>query len=331
MQRPAPLSASTPASRPEFVGEEIGVTPIGRPETSIAGSTIDPSQAAPIASLRNDGRDAADGSEFFSPTPEATTDADAEIGARAVWAAARARRRALRAEVRRFTGRQRRRRMLWITVAGAFVLLVLGTLGAAYSPLFAVQRVQVVGTTTLEAGALESALSDLIGVPLPLVDSSAVKAVLVQFPLVETYTLEARPPNGLVVRIVERTPIGTIRSASGYTLVDAAGVALSTTAEPPAGHPAIEVTGGIGTPAFAAVGTVFRALPDSIRTQVTGITATTANDVTLALGGSGTSVVWGNADDSEYKAIALETIMTARPPGAVYSYDVSSPDAVVVR
>ena len=61
------------------------------------------------------------------------------------------------------------------------------------------------------------------------------------------------------------------------------------------------------------------------------MTATTANDVTLTLGGTGTEVVWGNADDSAYKAVVLAKAMTARPPDGVSSYDVSSPNAVVMR
>jgi len=256
---------------------------------------------------------------------------DDGIGVREVWAAARARRKALRAEVRRFTGRQRRRRMVWIGAAAAVVLLVLGTLGVAYSPLFAVQRVHVAGTSTLDAGAVEDALSDQVGVPLPLVDSSAVKAALVQFPLVESYTLEARPPHELIVRIVERTPIGSLSSAAGYTLVDAAGVALSTTPTPPEGHPVIEVTGGVGSPAFDAVGTVFRSLPQDIRAQVGQLSATTANDVTLTLEATGTQIVWGNADRSAEKAVYLAAAMASRPPAEVSAYDVSSPGAVVMR
>lgn len=335
MQRPTPLPASAPASRPssseDTPPEELAFVPIGPPVAAPdAAAATDPHATAPVDPLWQDMPEAASRPVPLD-SPEAPADAEHEIGVRDVWAAARARRRALRAEVRRFTARQRRRRMLWIGVAAALVLLVLGTLGAAYSPLFAVERVQVVGTSGWDAGAVEAALSDQIGVPLPLVDSSAVKAALVQFPLVETYTLEARPPHDLVVRIVERTPIGSVRSAAGYTLVDAAGVALSTTPDPPAGYPVIEVTGRIGSPAFDAVGTVFRALPESIRAQVTGMTATTANDVTLALGASGTAVVWGNADDSEYKAVVLEAAMAARPPNGVYTYDVSSPGALVVR
>jgi hypothetical protein len=101
---------------------------------------------------------------------------------RDVWAAARARRKALRAEVRRFTARQRRRRAIWITVGAALLALVLGTLGAAYSPLFAVEKVTVIGAQTLDAAAVEQALSGQIGTPLARVDTSAVKAALVQFP-----------------------------------------------------------------------------------------------------------------------------------------------------
>lgn len=299
--RPAPSATATAPTRPRVD------TPAGQPAVDGRPGGIGPA-------ADDDDDSAADG-----------------IGVRDVWAAARARRRALRAEVRRFTVRQRRRRLLWGVSLAALLLLVLGTIGAAYSPLFAVDKVSVVGTSSLDAATVETALAGQLGTPLPLVDSSAVKAVLVAFPLVESYTLEARPPHELVVRIVERTPIGSIRSAAGYTLVDAAGVALSTTPDPASGHPVIVASGGVGSEAFRAIGTVFRSLPADIRAQVTDMTATTANDVTLTLGGTGTEVVWGNADDSAYKAVVLAKAMTARPPDGVSSYDVSSPNAVVMR
>ncbi|GAA1641341.1 FtsQ-type POTRA domain-containing protein [Microbacterium flavum] len=324
MRRPSPLpqAPATQGTAPPEV------------EPPVAEPIRFPNPVAPAAAPEEEARAlderAGDAGESEDAAVITAAESDA-IGVRDVWAAARARRKALRAEVRRFTARQRRRRAIWITVLAALAVLVLGTLGAAYSPLFAVEKVTVIGTQTLDPATVEQALADQIGTPLPRVDSSAVKAALVQFPLVESYTLEARPPHELVVRIVERTPIGSIESAAGYTLVDAAGVALSTTAEPPAGHPTITVASGVGSSAFAAVGTVFRALPVDIRAQVTAMSATTANDVTLTLGGTGTTVVWGNADRSGEKARVLAGIMTAQPPSAVSSYDVSSPDAVVVR
>jgi cell division protein FtsQ len=220
--------------------------------------------------------------------------------------------------------------MLWLGVLGAFVLLILGTIGAAYSPLFAVQRVEVIGTTQLDPTAVADALGDQIGTPLALVDDSAVKAALVQFPLVESYSLEARPPNDLVVRIVERLPVGVLQSSAGFTVVDAAGVALSTTPDAPAGLPIFDIRGGVHSDAFRAAGQVMRSLPDTVRSQVTAVAASTPDDVTFTLGATNTQVVWGSAEQSALKAVALAQTMVNRPPGTASRYDVSSPEAVVV-
>jgi cell division protein FtsQ len=266
----------------------------------------------------------------LADTPGTADPGEQPVGMRDVWRAARARRRALRAEVRRFTVRQRRRRMLWLAVAIAVVVLVLATVGAAYSPLFAVRSIEVVGTSQLDAAQVEQALSAQQGAPLALVDADAVQAALAEFPLVESYTLEARPPGDLVVRIVERTPVGVLASASGFTLVDAAGVALTSTPEAPAGQPVLEITGGVRSDAFRAAGQVVRSLPDSIRPLVTAVSATTPDDVTLTLGATDTTIVWGSAEESALKAYTLERTMVQNPPDATRLYDVSSPRAVVV-
>ncbi|WP_169582714.1 MULTISPECIES: FtsQ-type POTRA domain-containing protein [Microbacterium] len=253
------------------------------------------------------------------------------IGWRDVWGAARARRKALRAEVRRFTARQRRRRMTWIAAGASIVVLALATLGAAYSPLFAVEAITVVGAEQLDEAEVQSALADQLGTPMPLVDESAVKAALIAFPLVESYTLEARPPHELLVRIVERTPIGVIETRAGFSVVDSAGVALSTTAAAPTGLPIIDIRGGVGSDAFAAAGQVMNSLPDAVRAQVTAVEASTPDDVTLTMGGTATQVVWGSASDSAKKAVVLQKAMAAKPPATVNVYDVSSPSAVVIR
>src|SRR5690348_7789673 len=88
---------------------------------------------------------------------------------RDVWRAARARRKALRAEIRRFTQRSRRRRIVWMSAIGAAVLLVGGSVAAAYSPLFAVEKVTVVGATTLDPAVVEASLAGQVGTPLALV------------------------------------------------------------------------------------------------------------------------------------------------------------------
>ncbi|MGH3690652.1 MAG: FtsQ-type POTRA domain-containing protein [Microbacterium sp.] len=278
---------------------------------------------------RQDAGDEASSSDALKAgeTPDGLSVDDAQpTSTRDVWRAARARRKALRAEIRRFTQRSRRRRIIWLSSIGAALLLIGGSIAAAYSPLFAVQKITVAGATTLDPAAIEGALSDQLGTPLALVDSSRVKAALLAFPLIETYALEARPPHDLTVRIVERTPVGVIRSEAGYTLVDAAGVALSTTSDQPAGQPVIDAQGGVDSEAFRSAGLVVRSLPADVRAGLTGVSASTADDVTLTLS-SGLTVVWGSAEKSVLKAAALSATMIANP--GAETIDVTSPDVAV--
>jgi cell division protein FtsQ len=330
MRRPTPLPPSADTVAPATVRVQADEPPAVEPQTD-AATQREPAPVIPLTSAVPMQRPTELPETATAPVDEAPDSDEGPIRLREVWAAARARRRALRAEVRRFTGRQRRRRLLWLGGAASVVLLVLATLGAAYSPLFAVEQIRIVGSQQLDTLAVEAALRDQLGTPLPLVDESAVKAVLVTFPIVESYSLEARPPHELVVRIVERTPIGLIQTRAGYTLVDAAGVALSTTETPAPGRPLVTVEGGTGSAAFEAIGQVMRSLPDSIAGQVTAVSASTPDDVTLTLGGSNAQVVWGSAEDSAMKALVLEKAMAARPPASVSVYDVSSPSAIVVR
>jgi cell division protein FtsQ len=59
--------------------------------------------------------------------------------------------------------------------------------------------------------------------------------------------------------------------------------------------------------------------------------ATSAHDVTLTLGDTDTDVMWGDASESAKKSVVLQRIMLSQPPSEVSVYDVSSPNAVVVR
>ena len=298
MRRPAPLPAERESAREKAA------------------------PARPVSPIR----EIAEPDDAVEPAAE-TAEVEQPTSARDVWRAARARRRALRSEIRRFTQRSRRRRIIWLSAIGAVVLLIGGSLAAAYSPLFAVQKITVVGATTLDPAAVESALDAQLGTPLALVDTSKVKAALLAFPLIETYALEARPPHDLTVRIVERTPVGVIRSDAGYTLVDAAGVVLSTTTDQPAGQPLLEITGGTDSRAFESAGLVVRSLPADVRAALTGVRASTADDVTLTLS-SGLTVIWGSADESALKGIVLADAIAAHPDAA--SIDVTSPDVAVI-
>ncbi|OJU39115.1 MAG: cell division protein [Microbacterium sp. 69-10] len=325
MRRPAPLPAS--AKEPEKA-ETSAPRPQHRADADRADVRDARRGARPAAGTDpEEAGSAADTAVIEDATPDAEEQAP-PVRSSDVWRAARARRKALRAEIRRFTQRSRRRRIVWWTAIGAVVALVLGSVLAAYSPLFAVEKITVAGAKALDPAAVQKALEGEIGSPLALIDDSAVKSALTEFPMIESYSLEARPPHELLVRIVERTPVGVVRTDGGYTLVDAAGVVLATTADKPEGQPVLSITGGADSAAFRSAGLVIRSLPADLRAQVTAVSASTLDDVTLSLA-DGKTVLWGSEDDSVTKALVLVVLIKNSPEAR--SFDVSAPSVPVVR
>ncbi|MBF4564819.1 FtsQ-type POTRA domain-containing protein [Plantibacter sp. VKM Ac-2876] len=312
-----------------------------RPKRSGAGAPSQPSgpkskaksksaSSTPAASSKVDAKPAA----TSSASATATLERPDEPGDEAFLTpreAAKLRRRHERQEIRRFTARKRGRHRPWVIAAAILGVLIVVSLAGAYSPLLAVRSIEVVGASRVNQAEITEALSDQLGRPLALVDAGAVKAVLVGYPLIASYSLESQPPSTLVVRIVEREPVGVLQSGSVYTLVDAAGVTIERSDQPIAGYPTLMVTGGPTSKGFVAAAAVIRALPTDLRARVASVSASTADDVTLTLVDSPAEVVWGSAEDSVLKARILATTMAATDPSQVNQYDVSSPSAAIVR
>lgn len=238
-----------------------------------------------------------------------------------------------RGEVRRFTKRSRRRRMLWLGALGTAAFLVVAVTLTAFSPLMALRTIDVVGTSRIKASDVTAALKGQLGKPLPLVDFGAIRSDLSGFPLIRSFSTESHPPSTLIVRIVERVPVGVIADGKTFQLVDAARVTISRSATRPAGFPIIHAAGAAGSAGarsgFDAAVSVLQALPASVLRSVDTITAATKDDVTFTLLGSGARVVWGSADQSELKAADLAAIMKSAGATAGSVFDVSSPHSVV--
>lgn len=246
-----------------------------------------------------------------------------EAGTAQVRRAAKVRRRYERAERKRFTAASRRRRRNWLIAGGVSLALVLGVAVVAFSPAMSVRVIEVAGTSRIPAASIVTALGTQVGTPLALVDQGAVHDELAAFTLIQSYSVEAKLPDTLLVRVVERDPIGAVKTASGFDLVDSAGVVISSTPDLPAGFPQLEA---VSPTAIAAAGEVMRSLPAEIRAQVTSVRAETRDDVTLELGPA-TTVVWGSADDSSLKAAVFASLLAVAP--GVSRYDVSAPDSPV--
>lgn len=300
---PSPASKPSPSSSVATTADHVATEPIPVVAASVEPERVDRPHDAP---------------------------SDARSAKRALAAAARERRRYERQEVRRFTKRSRRRRITWTVAVGSVLALVAVVAAAAYSPLMALREVRIEGAQRIPAAEVQAAFDGVLGTPLPLIESGKVHAALSGFPLIETYATEMIPPGTLVVRIVERTPVGVIDTDSGLELVDAAGVVIERPEEHPEGQPLIEVEGGVADEGFRAVAGVVRSLPPDVRAQLTRASADTADDVRLELTG-GANVVWGSAEESAFKATVLAALMRGAPPDTVAVYDVSAPSSPVTR
>jgi cell division protein FtsQ len=213
----------------------------------------------------------------------------------------------------------------WI-VSVAVVLVIGGFVtGAVYSPLLALKTVRVEGASRVSVSSVQNAVRDQIGTPLALVNFDEITRSLAKIPLIRSFVTETVPPNTLVIKIAERAPIASLATSSGFSVVDPAGVVISTSAQRVTGLPLIELgSASKHSQAFTSAVGVLLALPANLLGQVDTLTAQTPDDVTLTLTG-GKIVVWGSQEQSDLKARVLAAMMKAAPSANAVRYDVSAP------
>jgi cell division protein FtsQ len=224
---------------------------------------------------------------------------------------------------------ERRRRQLrragWVLAAlGPFVAL--GWLLLA-SPWLVVHRIVVVGESRLTAAQVLSAVDVRLGVPLARVDTNAVAARVRALGPVASVSVSRGWPDTLKVTVVEREPVAAVAAGKAWTLYDGTGAELGSAATVPPGVVKLMVSHpGVDDPTTEAALAVLGRLPKGLRQLVLGVSARSAEEVTLWLT-KHRRVVWGGTADGAAKAAALVPLL--RMPGHVY--DVSSPTVVTRR
>lgn len=227
--------------------------------------------------------------------------------------------------VRRFAARARtarwvRRRPLLLGVAGLALVAGLGW-AALCSPVLALRQVEVVGTVRLPADQVSSVAADELGTPLPRVDVAALAREVEALAMVRRVEVVRSWPRSIQIRVEERVPLAAVPAQGGFAVLDADGVVVAETAQPPVDVPLVEVdVARAGAAALRAATAVVRALPEDLRSQVARAGAASADSVVLDLR-SGAQVRWGSADEPAAKAAALRALLSV--PAA--RYDVSAP------
>jgi len=212
----------------------------------------------------------------------------------------------------------------------AILLLIVGV--ATFSPALAIKEIYVTGTDRIKPELISKALQSHIGTPLPLLDEQEVAKSLGSFALIESFSAIALPPNGLEVKISERQAICIVNVKGERWLFDPAGVRVA----PASGEsalPEILITEDPrNSQRFRNAIDVLMALPEDLLDQVEFIEAKSKDDVQMSLRSSRDQrIIWGDSSESVLKSKVLQALMANHRKTQSVTFDVSSPNAPVVR
>lgn len=234
-------------------------------------------------------------------------------------------------EERRFTEGARRSRRIRLTITSSVLGFVLLVGGIVLSPLMTLTEVVVTGRENVPEKVIVGAVKDQIGTPLALLDYGSIANKLGTVVRIQSFSTELRPPHTMVIRIVERTPIGALKSAKGWDIVDAAGVVIQTTTKAPKSVPRLDVE-SVEAPGFLATVKALLALPAGLRADVASVSAATRDSVQFVLRGVSHEIRWGSDEQSTLKAAVLDQALAiAKSKGGTYVIDVSAPDTLIMN
>jgi cell division protein FtsQ len=232
----------------------------------------------------------------------------------------------------RIISARRAKRIAATLTVGSIMILGILTAVATFSPLLAIQTVSVVGTQRLNPEDISKALSEQIGKPLPLLNHDEIAKSLAGFTLIESFAATAVPPNGLQVSVSERQALCIVEYQGALWLHDPAGVRIAV-AEPTDLLPRILIAGEpSSSQPFKDSVDVLLALPVELLAEVEIIQANTRDDVQMSLRGSlGQRISWGDSSEAVLKSRVLQALMANNQGVTGVTFDVSSPNAPVVR
>ena len=223
-----------------------------------------------------------------------------------------------------------RRRRTWKVLAAVLVLgLALGGVWWVLwrSDWLIVKRVVVAGVEPRWESAVLAAASIAQPQPMVEVDTDAAAAAVGEIPVAKEVQVHRSWPSTITIEVTARQPVLAVRQGSGFALVDDEGVSVEVVAQAPPGVPTLATQGrdGATEAAYRAAWAVLSTLPETLTTQVTAATVSSADLLTLDL--AGRTVVWGGPEDSELKVQVVEALLAA---GQGY-IDVSAPRTPVTR
>ena len=217
-------------------------------------------------------------------------------------------------------------RRVWLGILAGLTTLIVLVGVAVFSPLLALEKLVVVGTTLVPEKSVLKDLGYLLGRPLPQISNDEVTKKLSKYELIDSVSIVAVPPHTLRVVITERTAIALVEVNGVAYRYDAVGVQLgrSTGSEK---LPLILNSGNPSTSkSFSRAISVILSLPMSLLPRVQSIRATSKDNVVLSLRANRQRVLWGDGSQPALKAQVLGALMKNYEKRIGLTFDVSSPN-----
>ena len=162
-------------------------------------------------------------------------------------------------------------------------LLLVLVLVSVFSPLLAIQKIEIVGNSKVSTKDVAKDLEFLKGLPLPQVSNDAIVAKLSKYQLIDSVSAVSMPPSTLRVVIVERKALAKVSINGIDYLYDAVGVQLGR-AESKDKLPTILSAGDPkSSPTFKQAIAVILSVPVVLLPKISAIQALSKDDVTLFL------------------------------------------------
>jgi cell division protein FtsQ len=237
--------------------------------------------------------------------------------------------RARRIAVRRAKGRKR---LIWVAIAAAILVVLVGAIAVLASSLFDVRTIDVQGAVYTDPQQLSSIVDQLQGDAILLVDTRKIERQLESIAWVESARVSTQFPHRLFIDIRERKPIATFAGSDGkFRVIDRDGRVLDIVDGVPidymlitGANPDVDRGQFAGRP-LASAAQLAIALPTEIRaiTESIGVDATGGN-LTLQLHND-LKVQLGPAADLSGKLVRLLSVVQGGLDG-ICGLDVSTAD-----
>jgi cell division protein FtsQ len=218
-----------------------------------------------------------------------------------------------------------RRLRLIAAVVIAFLLLAFVIVWT--TPLFAVERIEVTGTSVLDPAEVAALGDEAVGHSILGADLDAIATAVAALAPVQSVEVTRAWPHAVRVAVTEREPYMAVPSGDEtFLMVDSEGVVFDETASPPGSIWRVELAEpGPDDLATIETLTVLRSLPPDLANEVEHVESPSPAGVTLYLE-DGRTLRWGDGSESEQKAEVASRLLA----GGYEHVDVSAPDAPTV-